>query len=152
PERPGSPPACGLCRTPGAVCFPAGLLATQFTGSVRHKPEAPARGNACPGAGASGLCQPLHPEEKRSSRQTCLAGARAIHQLPRPGPLLAPAPRPTPRSLAQAMPRLLATLTAAALVLVALPPTPAGDVGSLKPVNLDKVNTDADEDDPFITP
>jgi hypothetical protein len=50
------------------------------------------------------------------------------------------------------MPRYLVTLTAAALVLVTLLPAPAGNAGSLKPINLDKVNADADEDDPFITP
>jgi hypothetical protein len=50
------------------------------------------------------------------------------------------------------MPRHLVTLTATALALVTLPPAPGGDPGSLNPVNLDKVNTDADEDDPFVTP
>ncbi len=38
------------------------------------------------------------------------------------------------------------------LVLAAAPPlVPAGDPSSLKPVNLDKVNTKADEDDPFVS-
>lgn len=50
------------------------------------------------------------------------------------------------------MPRQLATLAAVALGLAILPHAPAGEPGSLKPVNLDKVNTDADEDDPFVGP
>jgi hypothetical protein len=49
------------------------------------------------------------------------------------------------------MPRLLIPLLTTALVLAALSPAPAGDAGTLKPTNLGKVNTAADEDDPFVT-
>src|SRR5262249_50219871 len=46
---------------------------------------------------------------------------------------------------------LLRAAVAFGLTILFLPIAPAGDPGSLKPVNLDKVNTSADEDDPFIT-
>lgn len=46
------------------------------------------------------------------------------------------------------MSRFLARLSAAALALVVLPAAPAGEPGALKPVNLGRVNTAADEDDP----
>src|SRR5579864_676548 len=38
------------------------------------------------------------------------------------------------------------------LVLHIHPAIPAGQEPAVKPVNLDKVNTEADEDDPFLTP
>jgi hypothetical protein len=41
---------------------------------------------------------------------------------------------------------------AAGLLTLALRPAPGADKESLKPVNLDKVNTAADEDDPFLAP
>ena len=45
---------------------------------------------------------------------------------------------------------LVAGLFGISLALGTLPKAPAGDDESIKPVNLDKVNTDADEDDPFL--
>jgi hypothetical protein len=47
------------------------------------------------------------------------------------------------------MPRLTAL---AALILAATIPAAAGEPGSLKPINLDKLNTAADEDDPSPGP
>jgi hypothetical protein len=49
------------------------------------------------------------------------------------------------------MSRYLATLTAVGLTLLLLVRAPAGEPGSLSPVHLDNVNSEADEDDPFVT-
>ncbi len=48
--------------------------------------------------------------------------------------------------------RYLATVAVVALVFAVLSHAPASDPGRLKPVNLDKVNTAADENDPFVSP
>jgi WD40-like Beta Propeller Repeat len=45
---------------------------------------------------------------------------------------------------------LVAGLFVIGLVLPPLSQAPAGDAESIKPINLDKVNTEADEDDPFL--
>jgi len=47
---------------------------------------------------------------------------------------------------------LVATLLALGLAPAAYPDPPAKDDKAVKPVNLDKVNTEADEDDPFVSP
>ncbi len=46
----------------------------------------------------------------------------------------------------------IAVLAAAVVCAGTLRPTPAADSGEVKPVNLSHLNTEADEDDPFVAP
>ena len=48
--------------------------------------------------------------------------------------------------------RLLVVMLTLGFLLTTVPPTPAGDEQKLKPINLEKINTPADEVDPHVIP